>query len=80
MSQALDRQSLGAISGYAPKSSRENPIGWVLIAQENLVRVFSEFSDAVKYADENFPEEQVLIRHTSEQRGTIPFVILSQAK
>jgi hypothetical protein len=74
MSESLDRQ-LEAYRRLLPKMRAENDLGWALIANEELVRVFPEFDEAARYADAHFRDEQVLIRHTSEQRGTVPFII-----
>jgi hypothetical protein len=62
MSEALDRQLNG----------------WSLVAREKLVRVFDGFEEAAIYAAKNFPDEQVLIRNTSEQRGMVPFIVAAR--
>jgi hypothetical protein len=74
MPGALDRQ-LDAYRRYRPQLLAENRQGWALVAREALVQVFAEFSEASQYADEHYPDEPVLIRHTSEHRGIAPFIV-----
>ncbi|MCR5873881.1 hypothetical protein LRS10_06640 [Phenylobacterium sp. J426] len=73
MPDALELQ-LEAYHRLRPKLIEENQSGWALVAREALVRVFAEFEEAARYADQYFSNEQVLIRHTSEQRGMAPFI------
>ena len=49
--------------------------GWVLVAREAVVKVFDEFEEAALYADEHYPDEDVLIRDISERRGIVPFIV-----
>ena len=77
MAEALDRQ-LQAYWRLRPKILAENNLGWALIVDEELIRIFPEFDQAAMYAETHFPKEQVLIRHTAEQRGTVPFIISGQ--
>jgi hypothetical protein len=74
MSDDLNRQ-LAAYHRLHPKIIAENAPGWALIAREELVKMFDDFDDASAYADMHFPEEQVVIRHTSEHRGVAPFIV-----
>jgi hypothetical protein len=74
MSAALDRQ-LAAYYRERAQILQDNKEGWALVAREALVSVFDEFETAAQYADEHYPDEQVLIRHTAEQRGVAPFIV-----
>jgi hypothetical protein len=74
MSAALDRQ-LAAYYRERPQILQNGKEGWALVAREVLVSVFDEFEAAAQYADEHYPDEQVLIRHTAEQRGVAPFIV-----
>ena len=76
MSEAMDRQ-LAAYHRLRPQILAQNKPGWALVANEKLVRVFDEFDEAAMYADKQFPNEQVLIRHTAEIRGLAPFIVPS---
>ena len=74
MADALARQ-LEAYQRLRPKILAENEVGWALIVGESLVQVFGAFDEAARYADKHFPDKQVLIRHTAEQRGIAPFIV-----
>ena len=74
MPGALDRQ-IQAYHRYRPQMLEENKRGWALIAGEKLIGVFEDFEEAALHADEHFPGEQVLIRHISEHRATVPFIV-----
>lgn len=74
MPGTLDRQ-LAAYHRIRPLLADE---GWALVAREALIKVFDEFDAAAQYADEHFPDEQVLIRHTGEQRPVIPFIVIAR--
>lgn len=77
MSEALDRE-LQAYHRLRPQMLAEKKAGWALVVGEELVQVFDEFDAAALFADEHFPGQQVLIRHTAEQRGTVPFIVLAR--
>lgn len=77
MSEAMDRQ-LEAYHRLRPQILAENRVGWALVARQDLVKVFDEFDEAAIYAEKHFPDEQVLIRHTAEQRGTVPFIVAAR--
>jgi hypothetical protein len=77
MPDAIARQ-LEAYHRLRPKIVEEKRAGWVLIAHEELIEVFDEFDKASIYADEHFSNEQVLIRHTSEEKGIAPFIVSRQ--
>jgi len=74
MRDALDEQ-LDAYHQMLPeiKKKFKTPV-WVLVAHRELIDTFLEFSQAAKYAIAKFPDEQVLIRHTSETVEVAPFV------
>lgn len=74
MPDALQQQ-LEAYRRLRPQLVAENQNGWALIAREALVRVFNEFEEAARYADQHYSNEQVLIRHTAEHRGVAPFIV-----
>jgi len=74
MSAELDRQ-LEIYRQCRPQMLADDKMGWALVAREALVQVFDEFDSAARYADEHYPDEQVLIRHTSDQRGVAPFIV-----
>jgi hypothetical protein len=73
MSDALDDQ-IEAYRALLPDIRTKNPPGWALVAGRRLVRLFGEFSEAAQYAQDNFGNEPVLIRHTDEKPETAPFV------
>ena len=77
MRDALERQ-LEAYHRLLPSIIAERGYGWALVANERLVEVFNDFDKAATYAEEHFPHEQVLIRHTSEERATVPFIVASR--
>jgi hypothetical protein len=58
-----------------PRLLAEKKSGWALVARGELVDVFLEFDAASSFADKNYPNEQVLIRHTAEQAGIAPFIM-----
>lgn len=74
MSTAL-AQEIEAYRTLLPEIKSKHGDVWALVAHARLVRVFDEFEQASKYADAQFPNEQVLIRHTSEHRGIAPFIV-----
>lgn len=74
MPNALDRQK-AAYFQLRPQIVADKREGWALVAREALVDVFAEFDVAASYAVEYFPNEDVLIRHTSEHRGIAPFIV-----
>lgn len=74
MADALNKQ-LAAYHRLLPTITAEHEPGWALIAREEFVKVFAEFEEASAYADTHFPDEQVVIRHTSEHRGVAPFIV-----
>lgn len=71
MTEGLGQQ-LAAYHRLRPTLHRQ---GWALVAREKVVEVFDEFDAASAYADANYPDEDVLIRHTSEHRGVAPFIV-----
>jgi hypothetical protein len=74
MSEGLGQQ-LAAYHRLRPDLLAQRREGWALVARERVVDVFDEFDVASAYADANFPNEDVLIRHTSEHRGIAPFIV-----
>lgn len=51
---------------------------WALVVQDKLIKTFTDFPDAARYAVANYQGEQVLIRHTDERVETAPFVEISR--
>lgn len=74
MPSALEQQR-EAYLRLRPQIIADKGEGWALVAREALVEVFADFDVAASYADEHFPNEAVLIRHTSEHRGIAPFIV-----
>jgi len=73
MGDALDEQ-IEAYQALLPEIRSKHQSGWALVAKRGLVKLFSEFSEAAQYAQDNFGNEPVLIRHTDEKPETAPFV------
>ena len=74
MSDELDEQ-IEAYEALLPQIKREHGSAWVLMADRKLVKTFSAFGDAARYAHEHFGETQVLIRHTdSKTTETAPYI------
>lgn len=69
----LERE-IAAYEGMAHSIKTEHGRGWALMAHEKFVKLFSDFSDAARYANEHFNGEQVLIRHTDAIQDTAPFL------
>ncbi len=68
-------QEIEAYKALLPEIQSKHGSVWALVAHAKLVKVFDEFDQAAKYADDQFPNDQVLIRHTSEHRGIAPFIV-----
>jgi hypothetical protein len=74
MRDALDDQ-IEAYESLLPSIRRENRSGWVLVADRQLVKIFTSFPEAARYARQRFGSKQVLIRHTEERElESAPFV------
>lgn len=69
----LDRE-IAAFEGLKPELRAKHGVGWALVAHQEFVRMFHDFSDAARYADEHFRGEQVLIRHTEAVQDSAPFL------
>lgn len=74
MPTTLSRE-IEAYQALLPEIKSKHGAVWALVADARLVQVFEEFDQAAKYADDQFPNDQVLIRHTSEHRGIAPFIV-----
>ena len=74
MRDALDEQ-IEAYEALLPKIKKEHGSVWALVADQQLIGTFPEFSAAARYAREHYGQKQVLIRHTDERKlETAPFV------
>lgn len=71
--QTLIRE-IAAYEGMVSQLKAKHGSGWVLIAQETFVKMFADFSDAARYANEHMKGEQVLIRHTEAVQDSAPFL------
>lgn len=67
-------REIHAYEGLLPSIVRDHGSGWALIAHEKFVRLFEDFAEAARYADQNLPGEQVLIRHTEAVQDSAPFL------
>lgn len=71
---ALDEQ-IAAYEDLLPRIKREYGSVWALVAHQELISTFAEFSAASRYARKHLGAEQVLIRHTDERPvETAPFI------
>ena len=68
-------QEIEAYKSLLPDIKNEHGACWAVVSDAKLVEVFEEFEQASRYADERFPNSQVLIRHTSKHRGIAPFIV-----
>ncbi len=74
---ALDKE-IDAYQSLLPSIRSDHGSVWALIVHEKLVKTFSDFSQAARYATAHHRNEQVLIRHTDERIETAPFVEISR--
>jgi hypothetical protein len=68
-------EQIAAFSNMLPQIREDFGSAWVLFANGRPVRGFKDFEQAALYAFKHYGAEQVLIRHTDDQRVTVPFVI-----
>ena len=68
-------QEIEAYNVLLPDIKSKHGEVWALVAHQRLVEVFKEFDQAAKFAEDRFPNDQVLIRHTAEHRGIAPFIV-----
>jgi len=78
MPEALQEQ-VAAYEALLPEIRNRfgSPV-WVLVVHKKLVSTFAEFADAARFALKNYPDEQVLIRNTSETVEMAPFVFVEE--
>lgn len=69
-------QEIEAYKTLLPEIKRRHGDVWALVSGARLVEVFEEYEQASRFADDQFPDRDVLIRHTSEHRGVAPFIVL----
>lgn len=62
----LDRE-IQAYERLLPTIRQSHGSGWALVANCALVNTFSSFAVAVRFARENYGNQEVLIRHTDER-------------
>jgi hypothetical protein len=77
MRDPLDEQ-IEAYQAMLPEIKKEHGLVWALVAHRELIKTFGVFDVAARYAVEHFPNEQVLIRHTSERSEMAPFLLVGQ--
>lgn len=65
---------IAAFEGIASQLKARHGSGWVLMAHQTFIRMFGDFSDAARYADEHYRGENVLIRHTEAVQDSAPFL------
>jgi hypothetical protein len=75
MPDALDEQ-IEKFEELLPMLRTEHRGTWALIARRALQGTFEDFSAAAIYAEEHFPDEQVLIRDTEAKEEFAPFILL----
>ncbi len=74
MRDALDEQ-IAAYEDLRASIKEEHGSVWALIADSQLVRTFTEFAAAARFAHDNYRNKQILIRHTDERKmETAPFI------
>lgn len=78
MPDALDKQ-IEAFDRLLPSIRKQKGGTWVVIARGELQDTFTDFSKAAIYAEEHFPDEQVLIRNTEAKEEFAPFILMSVA-
>ena len=69
----LDRE-IAAFEGMASQLKASHGSGWVLMTRQTFIRMFEDFSEAARYADEHYRGQQVLIRHTERVQDSAPFL------
>jgi hypothetical protein len=74
MASALSKE-IEAYKALLPEIKSKHGDVWALVAHQQLVEVFEDFDQAAKFAEDRFPHDQVLIRHTGERRGMAPFIV-----
>lgn len=77
MPDALAEQ-IEAYRNLLPQILREHGSVWAVIADRQLVSTFKDFADAAKYANERYPDQQVLIRHTEKREEFVPFIVIDE--
>jgi hypothetical protein len=78
MRDALDEQ-IETFEELLPVIRAQHSGTWALIARRALQGTFEDFSAAAIYAEEYFPDEQVLIRNTEAKEEFAPFILLDVA-
>jgi hypothetical protein len=78
MPDALDEQ-IEKFEELLPVIRAQDRGAWALIARRELQGVFKDFTEAAIYAEEHFPDEQVLIRDTEAKEQFAPFILLEVA-
>lgn len=68
-------EQIAAYQRQLPKLRKDYGSAWIRFAHGRPVDGFKEFEQAALYAFQHFDNEQVLIRHTDEQKETVPFVV-----
>lgn len=77
MPDALAEQ-IEAFRNLLPQILREHGSVWAVIADRRLVSTFKDFADAAKYANDRYPNQQVLIRHTAKREEFVPFIVIDE--
>jgi TnpA family transposase len=74
MTNASLEREIVAYEGIASQLREQHGSGWVLMVHEQFVKMFTDFSEAARYADSHHRGEQVLIRHTEGVVDSAPFL------
>ena len=63
-----------AFERMLPDIRAQHGSAWVLMAHQTVQGAFRSFDAAARRAMDGFAGQQVLIRHTSEERPSFPFL------